>query len=174
MVAVIGFHGQGANGDRLADDMGQPDWLDWCPDWQRVFRGDPRLFTEFLRSDGIFEFIAVGYSLGGDFIADLTYYAADLLRGVLVYESPLLSVTRPNSLPIPCMVVWNDYTPFTRKRREGKWYSITRWTQAYPQAQQVFGRLTSHVRLSLSPPWIRHAWDTSLNGIIGQWIGAIT
>ena len=169
MVAVIGFHGQGADGARFFSDAGRPAWLDWCPDWQDLWGDSPKAFAALIADQGV-QFVAVGYSLGGDFIAQLTYYAADYLRGVLVYECPLLSVTRPNRLPIPCMIVWNDYQPLTRKRREGKWYSISRWTQAYPHAEQRFGKLKGHVTFKPRRPWIHHAWDTSLNKIIETWI----
>ena len=158
---VIAFHGQAASGARLRADMGNPDWVTWAPDWQRYASAD-----DFAAELGGVPVVLVGYSLGGDFIARLTRTRlSKWIRGIAVYESPVLSGP-PRALPCPCVVIWNNYPPRTAWRRAGKAASIAAWNVQYPHADNLIGRHTAHVLYSWRPPFIRHAWDSTVNPLL--------
>lgn len=177
MTSVIAFHGQAASGGRLRADMGDPAWVDWYPDWQREFttrREDPMQgpmrFARHYVEAGFGGCVLVGYSLGGDFICRLTYTPlAPWIEGIIVYESPVL-YRSPNALGCPVTVIWNDYEPKRRKRRDGKAKSIAAWTTQFSQVQELVGKHTTHMLYSQRRPIIRHAWDKSLNPLLCEWI----
>lgn len=173
MTTVIALHGQAASGSRLRDDMGRPDWVDWFPDWQRD-AADAEQFSDVLMDSlrtSQRKLVLIGYSLGGDFIARLTWQRiGDFIGGIVLYESPLLSLDWPRPVGCPVTIVWNDYVPKSIRRREEKAKSIANWSARFHKTQHLVGRHTSHVLYSWRPPFIRHAWDTTLNGLLYDWI----
>lgn len=162
-MGVIAFHGQGATGARLLADMGRPEWVTWAPDWQNYASADA--FAEEL---GGVPVILVGYSLGGEFIAKLTRtQLAPWIEGIAVYESPV-RFGPPRPLDCPAVVIWNNYTPRTRRRREGKAASIAAWNLTYPNAHNLMGLHECHFLRSSQPPFLRHAWDQAINPLLAD------
>ena len=160
MIDVVAFHGQGSSPARMRYDCGDPDWITRYADWQdwrhRELIGTP--------------FIAVGYSLGGDHIAQLTRYPSVVkLRGIIVYESPILYAD-PAPVDCPVVSIWNAYKPRTRHRRRIKAHSIKAWDQASENTTHMVGRYRRHTKWIPRYPFIGQAWDQSLNPFLADWV----
>ena len=167
---VIAFHGQGARGSRLKEDMGCPSWVDWYPDWQRDYRG-AKHFSSVCIDRGLRNLVLIGYSLGGDFIARLTWeQVSDFVSCIIVYESPLKHVEHPRPIGCPVMVIWNNYKPRTSRRRQEKADVIASWNMRFLNTENIIASLGSHMVKSRRRPFLRHAWDRSLNPRIEEWV----
>jgi pimeloyl-ACP methyl ester carboxylesterase len=165
IVNVLAFHGQGSSPARMKYDMGNPNWVTYYPDWKR-FRGA----EHFAEAHSFRDVVLIGYSLGGEFIAELTRTSlASKIRGIVVYESP---VRRGPPRPLGCKVkiIWNNYDPWFRWRKAKKVQSIYQWTRAFPNAEKLIGRHTSHVKRIPVAPWFGQAWDVSLNLELRGWV----
>ena len=164
---VVALHGQSASGQRLQHDSGDPPWVDWWADWQQF---SPSEFANLLPCMPV---CLVGYSLGGDFIAQLTHTKlCASIRKIVVYESPVLVVEPARIKGADVLQIWNNYRPLTLKRRIGKQQSLWAWCRAYPSSYHLTGSEAGHIRFSFRPPYIQHAWDRSLNPEIESFINA--
>lgn len=160
MIDVRAFHGQGSSPARMRYDCGDPDWITDYADWR----------SSQHREQLLQPFVAVGYSLGGAHIAQLTHYPAVVkLAGIVVYESPVLDVL-PAKVDCPVCIIWNDYTPRSSRRREQKARSIAAWNQSCDNVTHLRGRCRAHTRWIPRWPFIGQAWDTGLNDLLGEWV----
>lgn len=157
---VFAFHGQGSSPQRMRFDMGNPDWVTDYPDWRNGF------------NPGRQPFVALAYSLGGSYLAELTnYQVADRIRGIAVYESPVLGML-PAPVACPVCIIWNDYIPRQPKRREMKSRSIAEWSRAATGGSLTLlvGRYRKHTRWIPRWPLIGQAWDRGLNPQLHEWV----
>lgn len=162
---VLAFHGQGSSPARMKYDMGNPNWVSSYPDWTLYADAE-----QFAAANGVGDVVLIGYSLGGEFIAELTRTSlAPKIRGIVVYESPVRRGP-PRPLGCPVKIIWNDYDPWFRWRKAKKAQSIYQWTRAFPDAEKLIGRHTSHVKRIPVAPWFGQAWDVGLNAELGRWI----
>lgn len=107
--------------------------------------------------------VLVGYSRGGQMISDVLYTQDVSIAGAVVYEAP----TRVTSVPpsVPVLLIWNH-----RGRKN---------TAAGRNTQRVWGQVESvtelegrgrHIGFTWRPPFLRHAWDQTLNPVIEAWM----
>lgn len=158
---VHAFHGQGSSPSRMRYDCGNPDWITRYADWQNGF------------DNGTEKFVALGYSLGGSFIAELTNRPiAKRLAGIIVYESPVLTML-PAPVDCPVVVIWNDYEPRTLRRREQKAHSIKAWNRASDNVAHLLGGYRKHTRWIPRWPFIGQAWDVALNPMLAEWVAGL-
>lgn len=159
MTEVLAFHGQGSSPARMRYDCGNPDWITHYADWTNA---EPLPSTPF---------VAVGYSLGGAHIAELTHLRSVHLLAVIVYESPVWEL--PKQVDCPVCIVWNDYTPKLQQRREMKARSISAWSRVASHVTHYVGRYRKHTRFMPRWPFVGQAWDTELNRRLGDWVGGL-
>lgn len=111
------------------------------------------------------DLLLIGYSKGGDFIANLTHTRLlPRIKGAVLYEAPLFDNRIPKG-DFPVFIAWNDRGRRRTKRGEREGHD-TYWKWAENHSCTVEWGVGKH--LTLFPP--SHCWDKNLNPLIKHWI----
>lgn len=160
---IIALHGDGGSPDMILRDMGDLalmvdkayDGNRWC-----FFEKQYSRLLKSIRSLGQPP-ILIGYSRGGDVIAKLSNDTQ--IAAAVLYESPVIDSETVGG-EFPCLMIWNDQGAKVGPRRLAALHSEELWKQNHP-VDMLTGR-GGHIKRK---PF-GHAWDTSLNPQIAEWI----
>lgn len=158
MSTVIAFHGGYLTPAAMRRDMGNPSWVDHYLD-----NDSPEVVANVLRQlDSV---TLVGYSIGGSLIGYLSHLL-DNIRAAVLYESPLIGLEAPAGA-FPVLWIRNRYESTPRREKE---FASTKeaWKQNH-LVTEITGR-GRHITWLWGWPPFGHAWDTSLNDWIANWI----
>lgn len=169
MVRVLAFHGSPGWSNLLRKDMGDPNWDISYVSWKKL---SLETIIDMIDQDTFL----LGYSAGGEFIAQLTYHVSRI-AGIVVYESPLRNGP-PRAIGCPVLWLWNDYEPRTARRRHEKIKSYRWWRDRFNMTTAIPGLtgwktstpIYGHTKVVPYFPFIGHGWDISLNPHIERWM----
>ena len=155
---VFALHGGYLSAKALRRDSGDPVWiLDYLES------RDIKELTNQLQN--VPDLVLVGYSEGGDIIADLSFTLPNI-KGAILYEAAILDPFFPAG-DFPVLWIRNDYTTL-RYREEIFLESKHSWQKNHPM-ETMTGK-GRHIKFSPRWPFFAHGWDQSLNVRINNWI----
>lgn len=151
---VIAFHGKPGRAYILKRDMDNPPWV------STYFAGhNVEAAEELVHSTE--SPVLVGYSYGGQVIADLSNKCKNII-GVVLYEAPLYGPCNPY---MPVMQIWNNkgrrHWPAARRSRN-------LWSCA--ETYMEFVVPGKHIRFTSSWPFLGHDWNTDVNDLISVFL----
>lgn len=158
LMNTFALHGGFLSPSAMCRDMGNPPWVT-----HYLAQRDPdTLIKNLILYPNL---ILIGYSEGGNLIGQIASYLPNI-KGVVLYESPLLEDTIPSG-SFPVLWIRNNYRTL-RYREEEFLDTKYRWQRThYMETLTGSGR---HIKWSSSWPFFSHAWDQSLNPRIKNWI----
>lgn len=166
MNKVMAFHGDLATPKMLQEDIGSLGKLDDLMYWSTamgVRAAAKQLKTLYAEYGPV---ALVGYSNGGELIADVSVEHPDKIACAVVYESRLGRFGSVGGT-FPVCLIWNDQGRFSRKAAKNA-------TKAWKHHNRSILELTGqgeHIRVDDTlRPRFRHGWDQSLNKEIETFI----
>lgn len=166
---VIALHGDYGWAEMLRIDMGDPHWVTEYYDADKWSRSSYELhfsrLVDLVASAN--RCVLVGYSRGGEVIANLALHCADCIAGAVLYESPVHPQIDAVPGDFPVMLIWND-KGYLRGRGDAAIESMQKWSVNH-ECKILIGQ-GRHLK---SCPTLGHDWDQSLNDKIGAFIESL-